>query len=245
MTRCCICMKTLLSLPCGALALCRRLFYGCVLCLCGPVASAAQYTFMVTSADGAPVSHAVISAGPKVQPHAAATASQAAVMDQVNIAFAPYVLPISAGEWVSFPNRDNIRHHVYSFSPAKPFDLKLYSGEPEAPIEFEQPGVIVLGCNIHDNMVGYIYVSERRYQDMSDVNGQATLDSAEVLTTISIWHPGLSINSQDELSLDLAQLPQVDGVFQLQLTIPRPVGNPQEIKSNGRDRFKRFMTPKP
>src|SRR5207253_2654340 len=75
------------------------------------------------------------------------------VIDQVDKEFVPHVKPVLAGTTVHFPNKDNIRHHVYSFSPAKRFDLRLYSGVSNAPVLFDKPGIVVLGCNIHDWMV--------------------------------------------------------------------------------------------
>ncbi|WP_196767929.1 hypothetical protein, partial [Streptobacillus moniliformis] len=70
----------------------------------------------------------------------------------------PHVLAITVGSEVRFPNRDKLRHQVYSFSKAKTFDLPLYSGHPAAPVRFDEIGVVELGCNIHDGMIGYIVV---------------------------------------------------------------------------------------
>src|SRR5882672_5225476 len=82
------------------------------------------------------------------------------VIDQIDKEFVPGVKVIQVGTAISFPNKDNIRHHVYSFSPAKKFELPLYKGVPAAPIVFDKPGVVVLGCNIHDWMIAYVYVVE-------------------------------------------------------------------------------------
>ena len=86
-----------------------------------------------------------------------------AVVDQVDKEFTPKVNAILVGTSVIFPNHDNVRHQVYSFSPAKRFELPLYAGVPAQPVVFDTPGVVVLGCNIHDWMVGYVYVSESPY----------------------------------------------------------------------------------
>ncbi|MBB1385014.1 methylamine utilization protein [Pseudoalteromonas sp. SG45-5] len=112
-----------------------------------------------------------------------------AIMDQVHKQFLPELLIVQKGQRVNFPNSDNIRHHVYSFSQAKPFQLKLYSGQPKDPITFEQQGVVVLGCNIHDSMVGYIYVasSERVYK--TDKQGRIELPLNDFPLQISVWHP--------------------------------------------------------
>lgn len=112
-----------------------------------------------------------------------------AVMDQVDKQFKPTVLVVQQGQQVNFPNSDNIRHHVYSFSKAKPFQLKLYSGEPKEPLTFEQQGVVVLGCNIHDSMVGYIYVTDNQHVLKSDQHGKVTLSNLTLPAKISLWHP--------------------------------------------------------
>lgn len=111
-------------------------------------------------------------------------------MDQVEKAFKPEILIVPKGNLVRFPNSDNIRHHVYSFSLAKPFELKLYAGKPKNPIRFEQQGVVVLGCNIHDAMVGYIYVSDKPHIAKSDSKGVIRLDiDPEQLLSLTVWHP--------------------------------------------------------
>jgi len=111
-------------------------------------------------------------------------------MDQQNKAFVPHVLVVPVGTPVMFPNRDNIRHHVYSFSPAKRFELPLYIGTPAAPVVFDKPGVVVLGCNIHDWMVGYIYVSATPYFAKTGEDGRARLgDVPAGAYEARVWHP--------------------------------------------------------
>ncbi|KPZ56908.1 MULTISPECIES: methylamine utilization protein [Pseudoalteromonas] len=116
------------------------------------------------------------------------TSLPVAVMDQVDKAFFPDLLVVQKGQQVNFPNSDNIRHHVYSFSQAKPFQLKLYSGQPKEPVTFDQQGVVVLGCNIHDSMVGYIYVANSEHVYKTNNTGKLTLDIASLPTTLSVWH---------------------------------------------------------
>ena len=79
------------------------------------------------------------------------------IMDQVDKQFVPLLLAIRVGDQLSFPNSDNIRHHVYSFSPARTFQLPLYRGIPSAPVSFAVTGRVVLGCNIHDRMAAHVY----------------------------------------------------------------------------------------
>lgn len=117
---------------------------------------AADVTVMVTDAGGKPVTDAVVAFYDSKTP--AANANAAGKIIQKNKMFNPKVTVVQTGTSINFPNEDSVRHHVYSFSPAKKFELKLYSGVPTNPVPFDQAGVVTLGCNIHDSMVGYIYV---------------------------------------------------------------------------------------
>ena len=96
-------------------------------------------------------------------------------MDQRNRQFEPHVLAVRQNTKVRFPNSDDIRHHVYSFSPAKTFELRLYHGTQADPVLFDKPGRVVLGCNIHDAMLGYIYVLKTRWFGVTGSDGVVTL----------------------------------------------------------------------
>lgn len=100
-----------------------------------------------------------------------------AAIEQRDKQFIPRVSVVQVGTAVSFPNRDSIRHHVYSFSPARIFEIKLYAGTPAAPVVFDKPGEVVLGCNIHDNMIAYVYVVETPWFAKSDRAGVARIDN--------------------------------------------------------------------
>lgn len=152
--------------------------------------------------------------------------SSVAVMDQVNKTFVPHVLVIQRGQQVVFPNSDNIRHHVYSFSPAKAFEIKLYAGTPEAPIAFDTAGIVVLGCNIHDNMVGYIVVADTPVTGISDTDGRIHLDVGEIPPTVRLWHPLLVTQYPTPVTLPL---PAADaaGKRTLTLNVERPAASPQ------------------
>jgi len=117
-------------------------------------------------------------------------------MGQVQKQFVPRVLAITVGTEVRFPNRDTVRHHVYSFSPAKKFELKLYIGTPAAPVLFDKPGIVVLGCNIHDDMSGWIVVTETPYLGQTASNGGARIDHVPAGTyTLRTWHAGLAVGA--------------------------------------------------
>jgi plastocyanin len=145
----------------------------------------------VADEKGKPIEDAVVSLTPLgATPTAPPTAT--AVMDQHDKEFVPYVLPVYVGTRVNFPNRDNIRHHVYSFSSAKKFELPLYIGTPAAPVVFDKPGVVALGCNIHDWMLAYIYVLTTPHFVKTAADGTARLEGLAPGTyEARVWHPRL------------------------------------------------------
>lgn len=113
---------------------------------------------------------------------------------QSNKQFTPLVTVIPVGSLVQFPNRDTVRHHVYSFSPAKTFELKLYTGTPANPVLFDRPGVVVLGCNIHDFMAAWILVVETPFYGKTNDAGIATLAAvAPGNYKLRSWHSTLTL----------------------------------------------------
>lgn len=111
-------------------------------------------------------------------------------MSQKNRTFTPFVLAVVKGSLVDFPNLDRTRHHVYSFSEAKPFELKLYVGKAEAPILFDKPGLVALGCNIHDYMQAFIYVANSPMVAVTDENGEVHFTNVSPgQYRIKLWHP--------------------------------------------------------
>lgn len=147
-----------------------------------------------------------------------------AVIDQINKAFVPEQIIIQQGQSVDFPNSDNIRHHVYSFSEPKTFELKLYADKPEKEIVFDKPGVVVVGCNIHDSMIGYIYVAQHQFFTSSDM-GEVQITTTEYSPQISIWHPYAADGAESRQTFELNQLEQsADGdyIVALELLPPPP-----------------------
>lgn len=160
-----------------------------LLMLAGP-ASAATLEVLMQQADGSPVADAVVTLqGPAGAPAAVLKAD----MDQRGQRFAPHVLAVHTGTQVRFPNSDNIRHQVYSFSTAKRFELRLYEGTPADPLLFDKPGVVVLGCNIHDWMLGYIYVTDDPHFAVSNAQGKVRLEQLPPGDYhATLWHPQLA-----------------------------------------------------
>lgn len=118
-------------------------------------------------------------------------------MAQEKRQFVPGVLVVPTGTEVTFPNRDSVRHHVYSFSPVKKFELKLYTGTPSTPVLFDKAGVVVLGCNIHDQMVGWVLVVDTPYYSRTLAgSGRAQLDNVPPGTyVLRTWHARLPVGA--------------------------------------------------
>jgi plastocyanin len=139
---------------------------------------------------GQPVAEVAIYAVPRDAATAPARAGSTAVMDQQHNAFVPHTLVVQAGTSVLFPNSDTVSHHVYSFSEAKSFELGLYKGNAYPPLAFDKAGIVVLGCNIHDGMLGYILVVDTPYFALTDDSGRAVLESLPPGTyDVHAWTP--------------------------------------------------------
>jgi plastocyanin len=153
---------------------------------------AAELDVAVTDASGRPVPDSVVIATARHAALTAATTPAPAVMDQIGKAFVPEVIVVRTGTPVVFPNSDNVAHQVYSFSPAKRFELGLYRGDPHPPVVFDHAGLVVVGCNIHDNMVGYIVVTDSPYFGKADKSGAARLTEVPAGEyDVTIWSPRL------------------------------------------------------
>lgn len=151
---------------------------------------AAQLNLRVLDAKGNPLKDAVAAIVP-VQKIDFSTVPTA-IIDQRQNMFVPGVLAIRVNTQVRFPNSDDVRHHVYSFSPAKKFELRLYHGMTAEPVLFDKPGTVVLGCNIHDSMVAYIYVVETDHFAVTDYQGNISLIAPAGKYQLQIYHPQMS-----------------------------------------------------
>jgi plastocyanin len=161
-----------------------------------PLAHAATLVITVQGADGKALQGAVVTAHP-LDGAVHKPAPIKAVMDQVNRAFLPDLLVIPVGSTVVFPNSDSVSHQIYSFSPTKRFQLPLYRGTPYPPVHFDQTGVVTLGCNIHDEMVGYLVVTDAAYFGRTDAKGAWSSEVPRGRYRISIWHPRMRDNEAD------------------------------------------------
>jgi plastocyanin len=115
---------------------------------------------------------------------------------QVNKQFEPQVTVVPVGTAVNFPNRDTVRHHVYSFSPVKKFEIKLYVGTPAAPVVFDQPGVAVLGCNIHDQMAAWVLAVATPWFGKAGADGWVRLPQVPAGSyRLRTWHASLPVGA--------------------------------------------------
>ncbi len=155
------------------------------------VVTAASLTVALTDQHGNAVNDAVLYVS-SVSGNVAPPQPRQVSVDQVNETFVPHVRAIAVGSSVSFPNSDHIRHHVYSFSPARTFELPLYIGIPAEAVTFDKAGLVTLGCNIHDHMLGYILVLDTPwYAEVTA--GTARIDELPAgELAIGIWHPRLA-----------------------------------------------------
>ena len=150
---------------------------------------AAPFSVRVVDRDGHPVSGIVVTLK---SASGGAIASAPAIMDQQDQRFVPFVLPVQAGTPVRFPNSDSVAHQVYSFSAPKRFELGLYRGKPHPPVTFDKPGVVILGCNIHDKMIGYVYVTDATYFGKTNAQGAWHVEAANASYELDVWSPRLA-----------------------------------------------------
>ena len=166
-----------------------------VLALLSPLAIAATVQVQVADGDGKPLADAVVFLESR-EARQAVRPANGIEMAQANKQFAPRVLVVPVGSSVDFPNRDTVRHHVYSFSPAKTFELKLYTGTPATPVVFDKTGIAVLGCNIHDNMAAWVVVVDTPYYGRTAASGAVTLANVPPGSyRLRAWHPGLPVGA--------------------------------------------------
>lgn len=166
---------------------------------------AATVSIDVRGSDGKPLAGAVVTLNTARPPAAPIRFEHRYEMAQQNITFVPHVLIVPVGATVTFPNRDKVRHHVYSFSKARKFDLKLYGKDETRSVVFDKPGVVALGCNIHDAMNGYVVVVDTPYAVQTDASGHAAIAGVPPGgATVRVWHP--SIRAPDNLLVQSATI---------------------------------------
>ena len=154
--------------------------------------AAAPLTVRVVDASGHPVRDAVVTLYPAGSSARPARIGGRFVVSQKNLSFHPFLTIAPVGADVSFPNLDPTKHHVYSFSPAKRFELKLFAKDQSRTVHFDKPGVVALGCNIHDQMSAFIVVTDSVWTARTNAQGMATFgDAPNAPARLTAWHPYL------------------------------------------------------
>jgi plastocyanin len=170
----------------------RNLF--CALALAGAAVplAAAPLNVRVVDASGHPVRDAVVTLYPAGGAARPAHVSGRYVVAQQNLQFRPFLTVVPVGADVSFPNLDPTKHHVYSFSAAKKFELKLFAKDQSRTVHFDRPGVVALGCNIHDQMSAFIFVTDTGWTARTNAQGMAVFaDAPNAPARVAVWHPYL------------------------------------------------------
>ncbi|MFT5839955.1 MAG: plastocyanin [Flavobacteriales bacterium] len=180
-------------------------------------AQSEQITVNVSTKLNMKISNVVVYLTPK-NPTKGNFFSEIAIMDQVNTQFSPHILAVQKDTQVRFPNSDSVKHHVYSFSQAKTFELQLYKKLHADPLLFSKLGSVELGCNIHDWMLGYIFVVNTPYFGKTDIEGNISLELPDGEYQLNVWHPRI----QDKLSSLTRQL-NVPGESDLKVILKSPL----------------------
>lgn len=190
-------------------------------------ASAADFSVTVTDQNGDPVESAVVTVTPDDKARIPAGEAATHTIDQSDEAFIPFVTAMRRGDTLRFTNSDRTRHHVYSFSAIKQFELLLNPGQKSNLVKFDQSGVAAIGCNIHDQMLAYAFVAETPWYAVTDAKGAATIRNApQGKLSAHAWHPRLDPDSRPADQ----ELKSASVAFMLKL-VPGPSGR-HEHKRN-------------
>lgn len=202
------------------------------LCSASGIASAGAVTVTVTDRDGRPVPDVAVFLESDGTGPVNAPVGTSAVMDQVDRRFVPHILVVQTGTRVEFPNSDTVAHHVYSFSHPNHFKLPIYKGHAHPPVGFDESGIVVLGCNIHDNMLAYIVVVDTPVFAKTDGDGVAVLDAASAAAAkVSIWSPRFR-DDPENLSVSIADATAGNAVaFRLHKALRPPHEDESEVLS--------------
>lgn len=189
----------------------------CVLLFAAAEARASTLEITIKDRDGEPVVGAAVFWRPPAGKERVASAGTTSVMDQVDTRFVPHILIVQAGTSVEFPNSDTVAHHVYSFSHPNQFKLPIYKGDAHPPVTFSDSGIVILGCNIHDNMLGYILVVDSASFGKTDAQGKLHMETGLDGGDIVIWSPRFR-DSEDVMVRSLS-----DGDTQINFQLSKPL----------------------
>ena len=200
----------------------RNLFGALALAGAAVPLAAAPLNVRVVDASGHPVRDAVVTLYPAAGVARPAHAGGRYVVAQQNLQFRPFLTVVPVGADVSFPNLDPTKHHVYSFSAAKKFELKLFARDQSRTVHFDKAGVVALGCNIHDQMSAFIFVTDTAWTARTNAQGMASFpDAPSAPARVAVWHPYLRApGGQVEQAMPATQR---NMSFQVRLRPPPPM----------------------
>lgn len=194
--------------------------------VCAGTAGAATLEALVQTPAGKPLLDAAVVLEPLGAPAAAGKARPHAVIEQRGAEFSPYVTVVQTGTAVDFPNNDTVRHHVYSFSQPKRFEIKLYAGKPGQPITFDKPGEVAIGCNIHDWMEAHVLVVESPYFGKTGPDGRVAIANLPAgRYRLQLWHPLQKTRvpaAEIEVGANGGAAPRLNLVLDARAREPRP-----------------------
>lgn len=151
--------------------------FGVMLSLLGESSLAATLEVTVTDAQGKPLANSiVVLRGENLTPIDTSTTE----VNQIANQFDPHVTVVHQHSAVIFPNLDQTRHQVYSFSNVKRFVTNLFAGREADPVSFDNVGIVPVGCNIHDRMHAYIYVTDAPLFAVTNIDGIARFDDLAI-----------------------------------------------------------------
>ncbi len=207
---------------------CVRFVWLTLLYACSLGAMAGALDVVATTPEGLPLEDFVVVLE---TPDATPAKKTKAVILQRDREFSPYLSVVQTGTAVEFPNLDPFKHHIYSFSPPKVFEIKLYAGKPANPVVFDKPGAVALGCNIHDWMEAYILVVDTPYFAKTGPDGKARIANVpEGSYRIRYWHP----RQREELPTRELKMGREAVRLSLKATIPaRPEHNKPPLDGAG------------
>jgi plastocyanin len=155
-------------------------------------AAAGDLTVQIDDGHGQPAGDAVVTLRSDNVQRADMRAPETKVVDQHDETFIPYVEIFRPGDSVVFRNSDTTRHHVYSFAAAKSFEFVIAPGDSAPPVVLDRVGEIPVGCNIHDQMITHLYVSDAPWIVRTKPDGHAAFGDLPPGTyKVDVWHPQL------------------------------------------------------
>jgi plastocyanin len=180
-----------------AVSTARRAVLALALATAAAVAAAGPLEVAIVDADGEPVGNAVVTLHSSSGLDTGPGVAQTHTIDQRDLQFDPQVQVFHPGDSVVFRNSDRTRHHVYSFAPGSAFETVVKPGESSAPMKLSFPGIVSVGCNIHDRMITYLVVTDAPFAAQSGADGLVRFaDVPDGAWTVRVWQPRSKAENQ-------------------------------------------------